>query len=344
MAATRLPEMGVFSREEVATLRSLLSRLRNHSYNPTQRPPTFEFPQNDQIPVVYIAKTPEDGITGYTLVGGIPQLNYAECDIWKITTGGDLEAVTNFGKRVYSLYDFDIPGDTFIKIEKEAYGHWLAEWLDQDTGTGTGTGSGTTSCDDIFVQEIKYECEWLGTSSCGSLEGTAPAEGELNEYARFITIRVDESGCLQKETGEWIYTRTIACCDPSCACEEEQSGTGTPIEQDCCPDNPVPTNLTATVTNKTGNCVCLPDSGLLTWEEDNQVWRSPTFDTCADEGVCYFYLSCTAGVWRMDVASCYNPGTLVSESCDPFELVFDVDNAFQIACTGTFRITFTETP
>lgn len=339
-------EAGVISREEAAQLRSLLARLRNQSYS-VLHAPTQEFPSNDQIPAVYLARTPGDGIAAYTLLGTgtgeIPVLNSAVCEIWRLPDDGQLVQVGNFKKRVWSFYNFDIPGDTWILVKHEGYGKWMAEWFDQadDLDTGTGTGTGTTSeCPTWDTYERKYECEWATTGTCTSV-GTGEGQGLLNEYSRRTEFWTDENGCLQTRTHDWVFERTIACCDPSCACEP---GTGEEVGVTCCAD-PVPALITGTLTNVTGNCNCVGTPYNLRYTGDGK-WHPVTVPNGCDLAGCA-YLECVGGDWSFSTDSCFaTPATLVSADCDPFEIIFDVTSAEVDGqlCTGSFRITFTETP
>lgn len=96
--------------------------------------------------------------------------------------------------------------------------------------------------------------------------------------------------------------------------------------------------LAATISDKTGDCVGMPDSlsmppnGTLTW--DSATFSMPCFENC------HITFSCVGDtfVWN-SVASCGSTGTLVSVTCYPLEIIFDV--AYDIECTGTCRVTIT---
>lgn len=279
-------EYGIFTREEAAELRRLLHRVRTQIGNPVQRPPTPEFPQNDQLPVVYIARTPSSGIPAYTLLetgtGNIPILNSAVCEIWRIPDDGQLVQVQNFHKKVWSFYDFDIPGDTFVLVKHEGYGKWMAEWFDQgdDLDTGTGTGTGTSVCDDLILYERKTECEPIGTSE---------TEGEENEYIREVRVNIDENGCLQKTVGEWEYTRTKSCCDPSCATDTGTgTGEGETIPNVCDPCNPKPMQMSIdvdAVTDKTcTDCEQIGSKTYTVTHTEECIWSVDTIGDPCDIG------------------------------------------------------------
>jgi hypothetical protein len=116
---------------------------------------------------------------------------------------------------------------------------------------------------------------------------------------------------------------------------------GNPIEVDCSPVK-LPDLLLATVTNKTGECTCMPDSLPLVFAgEGSGLWESPVYSSCAVD--CQMALTCSgSGDWLMGVPGCDDGGAPVSTSDDPFELVFDCTAYDQ--CSGTYRVTVTEMP
>jgi hypothetical protein len=114
---------------------------------------------------------------------------------------------------------------------------------------------------------------------------------------------------------------------------------GNTIEVNCA-TNKVADILLATVTNKTGECTCMPDTLPLVYNPDDQHWTSAVYSDCQAD--CEMNLECLAGKWNMGTASCDTCGEPVSINDDPFELVFDCVAADQ--CTGTYRVTVTEMP
>lgn len=132
------------------------------------------------------------------------------------------------------------------------------------------------------------------------------------------------------------------------------SGSGSLSERvltPCC-DTPVPTNLIALITNKTGNCACLPDEVAMTYagiSGGSYNWASEQYPANPPCGPCVVSLECRpdglgGSDWRADKASCAVFDTLVSVTCEPFEIVFDIDNTLGTNCQGTYRITFIEAP
>jgi hypothetical protein len=113
------------------------------------------------------------------------------------------------------------------------------------------------------------------------------------------------------------------------------SGSGTFIETDCCPDNPVPETLNWNITNITGSCGCIdPLSGTVVYNPLTEAWEQIEFDCpvleCEENAA--HSLTCVGGQWFFN-------GSVVSSSCDPFEVVFDV--SIDPGTPGTYRITFT---
>lgn len=99
-----------------------------------------------------------------------------------------------------------------------------------------------------------------------------------------------------------------------------------------------------TITNKTGDAVELPTNISASGDGVTLNYRTgypgTGFGTPCNGG-CYLVLRCNNGNWEMpSVASCFSDGTLVSASCSPFQLVFDVtfNTGF---CHGSIRVTWT---
>lgn len=136
-------------------------------------------------------------------------------------------------------------------------------------------------------------------------------------------------------------------CLPNCAVEE-------PIETECC-EVPVPSILIVTVTNKTGECTCMPDSFTIYW--DGTQWipgagiPAPAFfPGCAGMGAAggagdyYGRLLCDGGTWTYGNATAEDSQVADSVTCEPaLELVF---NNLQCTvcehCIGTYTLTITE--
>jgi hypothetical protein len=154
------------------------------------------------------------------------------------------------------------------------------------------------------------------------------------------------------EGGTGLLAVSRACC-----CD--QSGSGEPEFFDCCPDTPMPTHIHAVVSNRSQDCDCLPDSFDL-FRLASQTYVSDFIIDCSG-GVATDFVTLECGAaghpgpptfspegWHPS-ASCASTWTYVSESCDPWQVVFDVTTpaaAIQPASCcptlgGTFRVTFT---
>jgi len=71
-------------------------------------------------------------------------------------------------------------------------------------------------------------------------------------------------------------------------------GSSSGTETSCCPGVSIPNTLTFTITAKTGNCSCLPDSGTATYNPSTTQWDLPAY-TCGGglcEGSDTFHLGC----------------------------------------------------
>jgi hypothetical protein len=123
---------------------------------------------------------------------------------------------------------------------------------------------------------------------------------------------------------------------PECCCEAGP----------CCGLSPATETLQVSITEKTGDCEDMPDSLEMTYDEGGEIagryyWLSPDNIMACFVG-CYLYLECNPDTGELKmaiVASCSHTFEVVSISCNPLELVFDMNyNEF---CIGTCRITIT---
>lgn len=120
------------------------------------------------------------------------------------------------------------------------------------------------------------------------------------------------------------------------------------LDNDCC--NGVPLTLTATISNRTGDCTCIVDSCTLTYVNDGDpehAWYSDEFTgDCGHSYRFRFFCVGPGCAWSLDDAL-ISPSiptiTPVSCSCSPFEVVLDVSVPAgpPQTCTGDFRITIT---
>lgn len=125
----------------------------------------------------------------------------------------------------------------------------------------------------------------------------------------------------------------------------------TRISTSCCP-NPIAPLLKATLSNKTGDAVDLDNEYLLTyrgltWYDGLDTWLFyGDRPACLNDGQPLFQLAiaCWEEGWVLPAhATWYDQGTKVSEQCDPFKLVYDVNLLQGTGCdSGSFRVTVTE--
>lgn len=149
------------------------------------------------------------------------------------------------------------------------------------------------------------------------------------------------NGIAIRAPGGGLAGDTFCCCDVTPPADNTC----------CCPDDELPADLLVTISAKTGDCDCLPDTMTLSRIEPveppvNAEWQGQ-FDAC--ETTNNFTLRCMEPDedhetcwWTFENASFAVTSEIVSSSCNPFELVFDVDNSVGATnCTGTFRVTIT---
>jgi hypothetical protein len=106
-----------------------------------------ELPRAFPAPDHYVALTPSGGIPGRS--GTIP--GSAECDIYKINTDEELEAVPDFSKTVYNVAQGTVAGSSYVDISRDKYGRWLAV----STGAGNDeAGSCGSTINGIDVENL----------------------------------------------------------------------------------------------------------------------------------------------------------------------------------------------
>lgn len=104
----------------------------------------------------------------------------------------------------------------------------------------------------------------------------------------------------------------------------------------------LPSILNVTVTNKTGDCTCLPDNFMITWDEMNSQWIA-TLDFCSG-GLTGWTLSCDMGgtsISDFSVNSLSSSHPDPSSTLSPVNLIFS-GNVLGLNCTGTATFTVTE--
>lgn len=205
---------------------------------------------------------------------------------------------------------------------------FILSWTSDCIAGGSGTLEGILECQEPLI--VGYEMIDLSACCC------VPAGGQ--NFSDFVVV----ANCK----------KTVAARHISYVVREGSSNIGMPVvAQDlncrsmtppiCCQENPLPDTLHATATNKTGTCSCMPDSFDLACNRfSDGCYVSPPM-TCLPtfcEEDREFVLCCIDNgdgtfSWSFD-------GTLVSQSCDPFVLVFDktIDSG---SGPGSYRVTIT---
>lgn len=130
----------------------------------------------------------------------------------------------------------------------------------------------------------------------------------------------------------------------TCCCTGTGTGTGTFIDQCCCPGDPLPDTLLATITGCDGGSYALEYS-------PTNIWNSGPGQICAGIGMTSVLLTfvcdsplapdpCVFSIFLNDAAQGPFQGTLVS--CDPFIWISDPINLDAFGCTcGDFTVTVT---
>lgn len=149
-------------------------------------------------------------------------------------------------------------------------------------------------------------------------------------------------------SGPYSITEAVGglCPDPGSG---SGSGSAAGIETDCCEDT-IPETLTLTITDKTGNLTCLPDTITLTHEGalGPQQWSAASDSRFNDGDAGALNIYCHNGVWKWTpvqlTGACAAGLTLTtvdaasaeadSGTCNPLEIVFSLD-AHEGTATGT---------
>ena len=122
------------------------------------------------------------------------------------------------------------------------------------------------------------------------------------------------------------------------------SSSGSGIQTACCED-PVPTSLTATLTDLVDCTGFTGQTVGLTYNSGTEKWEGET-DLCGETYAFAFY--CDGVQFRLDMTSpnCEDVANLTakSSSCDPFEFVFNVAQNAACGCcnaASSFDVTVT---
>lgn len=190
-------------------------------------------------------------------------------------------------------------------------------------------------------------------------------EGDTNLvtiYATTINVTYANADYVVAETVTTEYV--TAChwydCDGNELCPPEcgsgsgsgsgSGGGGIPASGCCPPGTEIAATLTATISNKTGDCSCLPSTVTLNYlgSDPGGGIIGQWFGSYSECTSCAIDFKCitqpTGFAWFLGPSSCGAQVTLVSASCSPLVVIFDVDNALggTTNCTGSYRVTITE--
>lgn len=191
-----------------------------------------------------------------------------------------------------------------------------------------------------------------------TITGTLDVTGDVTFVTVYATSVNSTYATIDYLTSVSIFTHSItAChyydcdgnelCPPICGIG---SGSGGTPGACCCPGVDIPTTLTATISNKTGDCSCLPATVTLNYlgSDPGGGLAGQWYGSYAECSSCAIDFKCITNddgcEWQLGPSSCAASATLVSSSCNPFEMVFDVNNGVggALNCTGTYRVTITE--
>lgn len=121
--------------EDRRILTNMIAEQKNRSGNTTGRQGSQAIDHEEILaPEVYLAKVPGSGITAMTTSGGVDIPGSASCNVYRLlnvsgVTG--LYIVTGLTRTVYNLSSKAIPApssNTYIRIVRDKFGSWVADW------------------------------------------------------------------------------------------------------------------------------------------------------------------------------------------------------------------------
>lgn len=168
--------------------RELLKELRRELERKRQNPAA---PPSDELveagaSEVYVAKTPVDGIPAMTATNP-PEPGSAVCDVYSLLEEDTyvLRPIEGLDKIILNIAADDIPGDTWVQVNKTKSGYWLAI-------KGATDSSQIGNCD---------SCGWLQDrwALLGIAEGMPPvAIQQYRVFKAMVTKHVGRCDCIDE--------------------------------------------------------------------------------------------------------------------------------------------------
>lgn len=238
-------------------------------------------------------------------------------------------------QKVYPVADID-PGDftptpVYAQIDDVYY-----------PNDNTFVTSGAETDGDTFVVDLGF-ATWpenrllpftLRVRLCKTEQGDLPVIVRLFSTDGLIAVRVIEptesfkTYCLRLTEAEAFFIEDYLSLTLAVS-------VGNPVQVACCPQK-LPAVLTATITDKTGTCSCMPDEIQLIWNPAFSQWRSNPVPGCPAEcGGVGIPFGCFGE--SIDDFLLENVSPEEGSSCSPLHLVFRTSTA-----TGDYRATITE--
>lgn len=199
------------SDSDVRTIQGLIERERRRP----ERGLDSSVPEDARSPEVYIAKTPASGIpalisdidatdtgtgTGFGSATGTGtcgnQPGSITCEIWQIVKAKSgsrciprLIPVSGLVRTVWNTSSNDIPGNEWIPIVRDKYGHWLA-----NVGASSGTGSV------VLIHEVTGPAETLTPCNRSTALGDA-----CRPIIHLGIVQEWDETCNRWEDGDCVY-------------------------------------------------------------------------------------------------------------------------------------------
>lgn len=189
----------VLTEDAERKLQAALDRINKSPVNPVNRPRTED--EVNQAPDVLICWASEEVDPRVDIYPG-----YATLGVYRSSSGEGLPILTRTGytQLVLNMSTDPIPAESWVEAKRDRFGDYYAGMVypnDEDSCARS-----------VVLTETKLLCE----ASPGTGTGTIDEASFLNQYNRTVTISMSSPGCLSRTQGEWTFSTTVSCCDPSC--------------------------------------------------------------------------------------------------------------------------------
>lgn len=190
----------LLTREDKDKVQEVIDFVRTRRVNTVGR--TYESQEDWQAPEVYVARTPPGGIPSLIPAPGSSikdEPGCVSCNIYRILTdeaaagtgcGDTLIPVSGLSYRIHNLTPGTIPGDTWVLVSRDKFGHWFAveaagavgfwaQLIGPVKGTGAVGSSGGSISAGTYTVVTTYVVGGNEYTAQGPASYTVPQNGTL---------------------------------------------------------------------------------------------------------------------------------------------------------------------